>query len=198
MDYLFIFISLVNTLCHYKRLHTKKTEYIWSIYFYILMIYWWKTEMVKHNLSIYFILDAYNEVINNKLTRFTIFHHLLGIILNMLSLFKNAFHDREIDLISLYEISSIPLMLFYMGYISKPIYNILFSYSFIFVRLIYFNYGMYNLYLTNGGVLSNTTTAFLILLNIMNCGITWKMKLVQKLFGIRPFIQACVRPALLK
>ena len=153
------------------------------------MIYGWKTEMVNYNSSIYFILDAYNDVINNRLTRFTIFHHLMAIILNMLSLFKNAFHNRAIDLISLYEISTIPLALFEMGHISKPIYNILFSYSFIFVRLFYFNYEMYKLYLTDSESINNTTAVSFFVVNIMNCGIAWKMKLVQKLFTIRPAIE---------
>jgi hypothetical protein len=48
--------------------------------------------------------------------------------------------------------------------------------------------------MTDSESINNTTTAFLILLNIMNCGIVWKMKLVPKLFGWLPAIQSCFRP----
>jgi len=198
IDYTFLTTSIVNTLCHRTGLHRKKTEYIWNIYFYILVIYWWKTEMIPYNSVLFFILEAHNEAINNKLTRFTIFHHSFGIILNMFAILKNPFHRRVMDLACFVEISSISLSLFHMGYISKSVYNTLFSYSFIFVRLFYFNYEMYKLYLTDSESINNTTIIFSALLNIMNCGIAWKMKLVQKLFGIRPFIQTCVRPAALK
>ena len=191
MDYVFLFVSLLNTLCHHVGLHKTKTENIWHIYFYILMICWWKTDIVRYNSSVFFIMDVYNYIITNKLTRFTIFHHSLSLILNIFSIIKNPFHRRAVDLVCFYEISTIPLALFEMGYISKPIYNIIFSYSFIFIRLIYFNHEMYKLYLTEGESINNTTIIFSILLNIMNCGIAWKMKLVQKLFAIRPAIQNC-------
>jgi hypothetical protein len=76
-----------------------------------------------------------------------------------------------------------------MGYIPKPIYNILFSYSFIFVRLFYFNYIAYNAYLEDYSMFNNVIIGFYIFLNTMNVGIAWKMKLFQKLFAIRPVIE---------
>ena len=97
--------------------------------------------------------------------------------------------NKIIELGVLQEISSIPLLLFHMGYISKPVYNILFSYSFIFVRLVYYNYTMYNTYLTNSRIFTNTVIIFYILMNMMNFGIAWKMKLVQKLFGIQALLK---------
>ena len=38
--------------------------------------------------------------------------------------------------------------------------------------------------MTDSESINNTTTAFLIILNTMNCGIVLKMKLVPKLFGL--------------
>ena len=194
MDYLFLSTSIANTLGHHTGLHRIKTEYIWHVYFYILTIYVWKTEMLPYNSSIFFIFDLYNHMLKNKLGIFTIFHHSLAVLLNVVSIFKNPFHRRAMDIASLYEISSIPIALFHMGYISKPIYNILFSYSFIFIRLFYFNHEMYKLYMTDSESINNTTIIFSIILNIMNCGIVWKMKIVPKLFGWLPAIQNYFRP----
>jgi hypothetical protein len=97
--------------------------------------------------------------------------------------------NKIIEFGGLQEISTIPLTLFHMGYISKPIYNILFSYSFVFVRLIYYNYLMYCFYLTDSHIFNNITIIFYILMNLTNIGIVWKMKLVQKIFGIRSDIK---------
>ena len=194
MDYLFLSISIANTLGHHTGLHRIKTEYIWHVYFYILMIYVWKTEMFPYNSSIFFIFDLYNHMIKNKLGLFIILHHSFVLLQNVVSIFKNPFDMRAIHITSLFEISSIPIALFHMGYISKPIYNILYSYSFIFVRLLYFNHEMYKLYMTDSESINNTTIFFLIIFNFMNCGIAWKMKLVPKLFGWRPAIQSFFRP----
>ena len=98
-------------------------------------------------------------------------------------------HNKIIELGCKQELSSISLVLFYMGYIPKPIYNILFSYSFIFFRLIYPNYEAYKLYLTDSAMVTNIDILSYMLLNIMNSGIAWKMKLVPKLFGFRPVIE---------
>ena len=188
IDYIFLTTSLLNTLCHHAGLHKKKTEYIWNIYFYILVTYWWKTEIVPLNSIIYFILDIYNCILNNTLSRFYIFHHSLAILISMINIFIKPWHERLVDLVCCYEISSIPLMLFYSGYISKPVYNLVFSYSFLFIRLFYFNHQLYKEYLINTDIMNNYTIIFMTILNIMNCGIAWKMKLVQKLFAIRPVI----------
>ena len=106
----------------------------------------------------------------------------------LIILFTDIINVKFGELLAIFELSSIPLILFYMDYISKPIYNLVFSYSFISVRLIYYNYTMYMLYLTDRELFTNTVIGFYTLLNVMNLGIVWKMRLVQKLFAIRPAI----------
>ena len=147
----------------------------------------WEGDLVIYNCLIYFISDLLSDIISQKLKIFTIYHHTVCCIiiyLNRIGIMDN----KIIELGVLQEISSIPLSLFHMDYISKPVYNILFSYSFIAVRLIYYNYSMYNVYLINGDIFNNITISFYILMNLTNIGIVWKMKLVQKLFAIRPVI----------
>ena len=148
----------------------------------------WKGDLLINNFIIYFSTDLFNDLISKRVTPFTIFHHILMIIFMIMSKLTNTPNSKLIDISAIFEVSSIPLVLFYMGYIPKPIYNILFSYTFILMRLMYFNYIIYNAYLTNRWLFTNTTILFYILVNIMNCGIAWKMRLVQKLFGIRPAI----------
>ena len=148
----------------------------------------WRGDVLVNNFLLYFTTDLFNEIIRKRHTPFIIFHHIFMIIIMLTSKFTNTFNNKLIDMTTIFELSSIPLVLFYMGYISKPIYNLLFSYTFILMRLMYFNYIIYNEYLTNRWLFTNTTILFYILVNIMNCGIAWKMRLVQKLFGIRPAI----------
>ena len=110
------------------------------------------------------------------------------IIASLMNKFTGAVDSKIIKITCLQELSTIPLGLFYMGYISKPIYNLVFSYTFIFVRLVCYNYGMYSLYLTDDTMNNNTTIACAILMNLTNLGVILKMKLFQKLFAFRPAI----------
>jgi len=178
----------LNILCNCFSLHNKKTLYLFHIYFYIMVYFIWRGDVLVNNFLIFFSTDLFNEIIRKRHTPFIMFHHILMIIIVLTSKFTNTVNNKLIDLTAIFELTSIPLVLFYMGYIPKPIYNLLFSYTFIHVRLIYFNYTMYNAYLTDRELFTNTTILFYILVNIMNCGIVWKMRLVQKLFGIRPAI----------
>ena len=149
----------------------------------------WRGDVLVNNFLLYFTTDLFNSFILKKLNPFTVFHHIFINVILLISKYTNMINNKIIDISWIFEVSSIPLALYHMGYISKPIYNILFSYSFILMRLIYYNYTMYKAYLINRGLFTNTVIGFYILLNIMNCGIAWKMKLVQKLFAIRPAIE---------
>lgn len=188
----------LNIVCNCCNLHTTKTYYLFHIYFYIMSAHVWKGDGLVNHVLIHFITDLLNEKVSNKLTNFTVFHHTSMIIIFLIYKLTNYINIKLIELCMVYELSTIPLTLFYMGYISKPIYNIIFSYTFIAVRLIYFNYTIYNAYLEDYSMFNTLIIGIYIFLNTMNIGIAWKMKLVQKLFGIHPFIQACVRPAALK
>ena len=106
----------------------------------------------------------------------------------LISRLTNALNSSLVDLSCIFELSSIPLILFYMGYIPKPIYNLVFSHTFVFVRFAYFNYTMYMAYLADKTLYTNTAIVIYSLLNIMNIGIAWKMKLFHKLFAVRPAI----------
>ena len=149
----------------------------------------WKGEILNNNCIIFFSTDLLNEIITKRVTSFLKFHHILMIIFMLISKLTIAINSRLVDISAIFELSSIPLSLFYMGYIPKPIYNLLFSYSFIFIRLVYFNYNMYIAYLEDKTLYTNTAIVVYSFLNIMNCGIAWKMKLFQKLFGIRSDIK---------
>ena len=148
----------------------------------------WEEDLFLYNSLLYFITDLFNETISKRLTKFILFHHMLMLTMLLLALFTDILNIKVGQLLGTCELSSIPLVLFHMGYIPKPIYNLVFSYSFIGVRLIYVNYILYNAYLTNSSIFTNTNILFCSLVGIMNCGIAWKMKLVQKLFVIRPAI----------
>lgn len=149
----------------------------------------WRGDTLVNNFIVFFSTDLVSEFSSKRLTPFMIFHHILMIIIMLTTKYTSTINNTLIDLTGIFELSSIPLVLFYMEYIPKPIYNILFSYTFISARLIYYNYTMYTAYLTNSALFTNTVIIFYILVNIMNCGIAWKMKLVQKLFGIRSAIE---------
>lgn len=148
----------------------------------------WKGDLLVNNFLLYFTTDLFNELISKRLTKFNTFHHILMIIIMLISKLTTMNIYKLIDLSAIFELSSILLALFYMGYISKPIYNLVFSYSFISVRLIYYNYAMYQLYLEDTSLFNNITISFYILLNIMNCGIVLQMRLIQKVFAFRPAI----------
>jgi hypothetical protein len=132
--------NCLNIFCHLSNLHTKKTIYLLNIYFFIMSALVWKGDGLVNNVLLEFITDLFNDKVSNKLTNFTVFHHTSMIIICLIYKLTNYINVKLIELCMIFEISSIPLSLFYMGYIPKPVYNIVFSYSFIFVRLIYFNY----------------------------------------------------------
>jgi hypothetical protein len=188
MNALYYIVTCLNILCNCCNLHTKKTMYLLHLYFYIMSALVWKGDIFIYNCLIYFTADLFNESISKRLTTFNLFHHILMLIMLLLTGFTNIINVKCAETLAIYEISSIPLVLFYMGYLPKPLYNLIFSYTFIAVRLIYYNYIMYTTYLIDKTLFTNTVIGFYILLNIMNCGIAWKMKLVQKLFIIRPAI----------
>ena len=149
----------------------------------------WKGDVLVNHVLIHFTTDLFNDKVSNKLTNFTVFHHTSMIIIFLTYTLTNYINIKLIELCMVYELSTIPLVLFYMGYIPKPIYNIIFSYVFIAVRLIYFNYTIYNAYLEDYSMFNTLIIGIYIFLNTMNIGIAWKMKLVQKLFTIRPVIE---------
>jgi hypothetical protein len=189
MSLVYYIVTCLNTLCHYFNLHTKKTLFIWNIYFYIMAPFVWSDDVIPYNSLIYFIVDLINYKISNNLTKFYIFHHTSCILICLSTIINNIVDTKIFKLTTIQEVSSILMALFYMGYIPKPIYNILFSFSFISFRLFYFNYAIYGLYLSNKDVFSVVAWGAILLSNIINCGIVWKMRLVQKLFGGRAAIE---------
>lgn len=193
MDIIFYSITVLNTLCHYYNLHTKKTLFIWNIYFYIMAPFVWSDDVIPYNSLLYFIGDFINDKLLKRLTSFTIFHHISCILICLSTIINNIVDTKLFKLTSIQEVSNIVMALFYMGYIPKPIYNILFSFSFFSFRLFYYNYAIYGLYLSNKDVFSVVTWGAVLLSNIINCGIVWKMRLVQKLFGGRAAIEYLLR-----
>lgn len=143
----------------------------------------WNDDIIPYNSLLYFIGDLINSKISNNLTKFYIFHHTSCILICLITILTGSVDNKIFKLTTIQEVSSVILALFYMGYISKPIYNILFSFSFIFFRLFYYNYAIYDLYLSNKDVFSVVAWCAILLSNIINIGVTWKMRLVQKLFG---------------
>ncbi len=125
--------------------------------------------------------DLFNEYISKKINTFTTYHHISCIII-IFNLITCVIDNKIIESSTIQELSTIPLVLYYMGYISKPIYNIIFSYTFIFVRIICYNHLSHNVYLNNTHIFSNMAVIFTMLININNIGIYWKMNIVQKLF----------------
>jgi hypothetical protein len=135
----------------------------------------------------------FSEKISGKLTKFTIYHHTVCIIALLMNKYDGTIDSNIIKITCIQELSTIFLALFYMGYIPKPIYNLLFSYTFIFVRLVCYNYAMYNVYMTNINMNNNITIACCIIMNLTNIGVILQMRLVQKLFGVRAAIEYLFR-----
>lgn len=189
MSLIYYITTLLNIACNHYKLHTKKTTYIWNLYFYIMSALVWRGNMLSSNCFIYFMADLTNEIISKRLNFFTVYHHLTSMSLLLINKTSSKMDNKIIELGCLQELSTIPLVLFYMGYLPKHIYNLVFSYSFIFIRLFYYNYETYKAYLTDGHIFNKLSTSFYIIMNLTNIGIAWKMKLVPKLFAIRPVIQ---------
>ena len=188
MNLLYYIATLLNLVCNHYKLHTTKTKYIWNLYFYIMSALIWKGNMLSTNCFIYFMADLANEIISKRLNFFTVYHHMTSMTLILLNKLTPNMHNKIIELGCKQELSSISLVLFYMGYLPKPVYNIIFSYSFIFVRLFYYNYATYMAYLADGHIFNRLSTCFYIIMNITNVGIALQMKLVPKLFGWRAAI----------
>ena len=146
----------------------------------------WEGDLVVYNCLIYFITDLLTDIFIKKTQIFYIYHHISCIIVIYLNKTTSLVDNKIIELGVLQELSTISLSLFHMGYISKPVYNIIFPYSFIFVRFIYYNYAIYCALMADRHIFNNVTISFYILMNLTNIGIAWKMKLVQK--AIRPVI----------
>jgi hypothetical protein len=179
--------TCLNILCYCCNLHTTKTEHLWCIYYFITAALVWKGDLLVYNSFIFLFADLLIDTISKRLKIFTIYHHTLSIIF-LINTYTGIVDTKLVELGLIQELSSVPLKLFHMGYISKPIYNLLFSYSFIFIRIICYNYFSYITYLTNRDIFNNSVLVFYTIMNITNIGIIWKMKLVQKLFAIRPAI----------
>ena len=122
----------------------------------------WRGDLLINRFLMHFTTDLLNDIISKRVTTFTRFHHTLMIIFMLMSKLTGMPDSKLIDLSAIFELSSIPLVLFYMY--------------------------MYKAYLTDKSLFNNYSLTSFLILNIMNCGIAWKMKLVQKLFGIRPVI----------
>ena len=194
MDIIYYSVTTINTLCHYYNLHTKKTLHIWNIYFYIMAPFVWDDAAIPYNSLIYFMADLINDMmLTKRLTKFTIFHHTSCILICLFTILTSSVDYKIFKLTTIQEVSSIVLVLFYMGYISKPIYNILFSMTFIYFRLFYYNYSIYGLYSSNKDVFSLISWGAILLSNIINCGIAWKMRLIPKLFSGRAAIDYLLR-----
>ena len=189
MSLLYYITTVLNIACNHYKLHTKKTLYLWNLYFYIMSALVWKGNMLSSNCFIYFMADLTNEIISKKLNFFTVYHHLTSMTLILINKLTSKMDNKIIELGCLQELTTIPLVLFYMGYLPKHIYNLVFSYSFIFVRFIYYNYETYKAYITDGHIFNKLSTSFYILMNITNLGIALQMNLVPKLFGWRPAIE---------
>lgn len=151
----------------------------------------WKGDLLVYNCLIYFTADLFNEYISKKITTFTIYHHISYIII-IFNIITGVIDNKIIESSTIQELSTIPLVLYYMGYVPKPICNIIFSYTFIFVRIICYNYFSHNVYLNNTHIFSNMIIIFTMLININNIGIYWKMNLVQKLLLFILLLHICI------
>ena len=193
MNIFYYSLMLIHSMSAYFNLHSKRTMYMCNIYFYIMSALVWEPDLVVTNTLIYLFTDLFSEKISRKLTKFTIYHHTVCIIALLMNKYDGTIDSNIIKITCIQELSTIPLALFYMGYIPKPIYNLIFSYTFIFVRLICYNYAMYNLYMNDIKMNNNTTIACCLLMNLTNIGVILQMRLVQKLFGGRAAIEYLFR-----
>lgn len=164
---------------NYNKKYYKSISLFFHLYFCVFSTFIYKDEDIIYCSYIYFTADSIINSYFKTFKTFNKYHHLLVFIF----LFFHENIDKKIlNYCGMHEFSTIILCLIDTDLITKKQFEILFPISFVMCRIILFNYYVLNYLYYND--INMFTTFGLIVLNIMNIGITVKMKLLQKIFKI--------------
>ena len=184
MSHAFIFsnITIINIYFYIKKNHNKNPpksiSLFFHIYFCILSTFILKDEDLVQCATIYFTADSILNTYFNTFKTFNKFHHLFSLIILLFN--KNI--DRYIlNCGGILEFSTIILCMIDLNIINKYTFEILFPLSFVGCRLIVFNYYILTYIYINFSSINLFTIIIYTCINIMNFGITIKMRLVQKI-----------------
>jgi len=162
----------------------------YHIYFSCMASFIWKDYVNFYLCLLYFSSDLVFLKYFNKLSSFTFYHHV-GCILFFLLYFVDFFNfDIQIcNAISYMEYSTIILSLYNKNIISKDTFNVFFPIIFIIAR-----FGLFNYVLLSKNYNNLILYFIIILLNIMNIGIVWKMNLLEKALNTLSKIHYIIPP----
>ena len=152
------------------------------LYFMIITSFYWRNEQLADAFCIYFILDFIFQKLNQSLSSFTIFHHSLG-LLTCYFYYIGYFCPEILNISSLFEVSTIIMCLYDLGYLSEKLYKKFFAFTFILFRLLISNslliYTIYNghceITILSGIILTTFT--------LLNLAITYSLNLIPNLLA---------------
>lgn len=182
---LFFIITLIDLSRYiyiYKnKVHNKTISLFFHVYFCFFVTFIYKNEDLIICSCIYFISDSLLNTYFRVFKTFNKFHHLLILIL---LIFNKKFDKYILNLTGIHEFSTIFLCLSEMEIINKIYFDLIFPISFILCRLIIYNYYLVIYIYLNNFHINYETLLGVLLLNIMNIGITLKMKLLSKIYNL--------------
>jgi len=182
---LFLIITLIESsrfIYLYKNTFNEKNiSLFFHLYFCFFATFIYKNEDLINCSYIYFIADSFLNTYFKVFKIFNKFHHLLVFIL---LLFNEKFDNYILNLTGMHEFSTIILCLSDMKIINKIYFEILFPISFVLCRLIIYNYYLIIYIYYNYYHINYETLLVVIILNLMNIGITLKMKLLPKIYKL--------------
>lgn len=159
--------------------NNKSITLFFHLYFCIFASFILKDDDLIYCSYIYFIYDSILNSFYKTFKTFNKYHHLFAMVI----LLNNKYLEQNlINAAGILEVSTIVLCLIDLNLISKKTFDILFPSSFIFFRLVVFNFYVFDYLLKTTFDINIFNYIVILLLNIMNIGIVIKMKLVQKLF----------------
>lgn len=168
---------IYNTPKNY--VHTKSISLIFHLYFCTMSSFVYQNEDLIECSFVYFIADSFINTYYNVFKTFNKYHHLFALAL----IYFNKYLDMElINMTGIQEVSTIVLCIIDMNIISKNTFEILFPITFVFCRLVLYNLMVLEYLQTKSYDVDVINYIVLVLLNVMNIGITIKMRLLQKIW----------------
>lgn len=184
---LFLLITCINLIIFIVKNNKTKFEknksisLFFHLYYCIMVSFYFQDDDLIQCSYIYFIADSILNLYFDTFKTFNKYHHLFAFTL----LIFNEHLDRYlINQTGVLEISTIVLCLIDLQLINKTMFEILFPISFVFCRLLLFNFLIFQYLWTINFQVSYFTLITIVLLNSMNLGIAIKMRLFTKIVVI--------------
>lgn len=178
---LFTLMNILYYIRYNKIAQQKSICMFFHLYFCFMSSFIYLDRDLIECSAIYFIADSFINIYYNVFKTFNKYHHIFALTL----IYFNEYLDKKlINLTRMHEISTIFLCLFDMNLISKETFDILFPLNFVFCRLIFYNVNVIIYVSENYENIGSINYFVILLLNIMNLGITIKMRLLHKIYSV--------------